>query len=474
MVNKLTGKNILEGKMANFIKIDFTPVSDYMKDNNNNIGDELLDQFDFLALKADYDLDDFTEDDFFEWFEDCFNNDYLNEIDTFINNYSLPLGLSLYLALYKIICENSNTIDSFLDNDDGLSDRITGSSYSIKNLGIEDINIDQSFKINDSTFLIKKIESGELNDIEKFNQLCNFIEVNIDSIVRQIQLLSVFTDFEDILELKDYIFIYPKPENELTHEDLLSKLKLYSIIVNGKILHNPVTVSNITYPNLNISFENNSVKYRQFDEIATLLSQFNSEERLLSKFLILYQILENFEIKHDVVKEMSRGGQFKVRDFTKLVNSSQLNEEKYLKKLLEKLLDLNVLEIENTDSIFKLIKETWHTNISGNVDFTNLDFQLKQIGYDKVNIASFDTQVRNLNKDNILNFFTKSIYKTRCSIVHYKTHEFHLNDVQLDDMREFKIFLEDFLVPLLLKIISISIFSTDSPIVYPQNHLTLF
>ena len=474
MVNKLTGKNILEGKMANFIKIDFTPVSDYMKDNNNNIGDELLDQFDFLALKADYDLDDFTEDDFFEWFEDCFNNDYLNEIDTFINNYSLPLGLSLYLALYKIICENSNTLDSFLDNDDGLSDRITGSSYSIKNLGIEDINIDQSFKINDSTFLIKKIESGELNDIEKFNQLCNFIEVNIDSIVRQIQLLSVFTDFEDILELKDYIFIYPKPENELTHEDLLSKLKLYSIIVNGKILHNPVTVSNITYPNLNISFENNSVKYRQFDEIATLLSQFNSEERLLSKFLILYQILENFEIKHDVVKEMSRGGQFKVRDFTKLVNSSQLNEEKYLKKLLEKLLDLNVLEIENTDSIFKLIKETWHTNISGNVDFTNLDFQLKQIGYDKVNIASFDTQVRNLNKDNILNFFTKSIYKTRCSIVHYKTHEFHLNDVQLDDMREFKIFLEDFLVPLLLKIISISIFSTDSPIVYPQNHLTLF
>lgn len=458
--------------MANFIKIDFTPVSDYMKDNN--IGDELLDQFDFLALKADYDLDDFTEDDFFEWFEDCFNNDYLNEIDTFINNYSLPLGLSLYLALYKIICENSNTLDSFLDDGDGLSDRITGSSYSIKNLGIEDINIDQSFKINDSTFLIKKIESGELNDIEKFNQLCNFIEVNIDSIVRQIQLLSVFTDFEDILELKDYIFIYPKPENELTHEDLLSKLKLYSIIVNGKILHNPVTVSNITYPNLNISFENNSVKYRQFDEIATLLSQFNSEERLLSKFLILYQILENFEIKHDVVKEMSRGGQFKVRDFTKLVNSSQLNEEKYLKKLLEKLLDLNVLEIRSTDSIFKLIKETWHTNISGNVDFTNLDFQLKQIGYDKVNIASFDTQVRNLNKDNILNFFTKSIYKTRCSIVHYKTHEFHLNDVQLDDMREFKIFLEDFLVPLLLKIISISIFSTNSPIVYPQNHLTLF
>ena len=458
--------------MANFIKIDFTPVSDYMKDNN--IGDELLDQFDFLALKADYDLDDFTEDVFFEWFEDCFNNDYLNEIDTFINNYSLPLGLSLYLALYKIICENSNTLDSFLDDGDGLSDRITGSSYSIKNLGIEDINIDQSFKINDSTFLIKKIESGELNDIEKFNQLCNFIEVNIDSIVRQIQLLSVFTDFEDILELKDYIFIYPKPENELTHEDLLSKLKLYSIIVNGKILHNPVTVSNITYPNLNISFENNSVKYRQFDEIATLLSQFNSEERLLSKFLILYQILENFEIKHDVVKEMSRGGQFKVRDFTKLVNSSQLNEEKYLKKLLEKLLDLNVLEIRSTDSIFKLIKETWHTNISGNVDFTNLDFQLKQIGYDKVNIASFDTQVRNLNKDNILNFFTKSIYKTRCSIVHYKTHEFHLNDVQLDDMREFKIFLEDFLVPLLLKIISISIFSTNSPIVYPQNHLTLF
>ena len=458
--------------MTNLIKIDFTPVSDYMIEMD--VDDDLLDQFEFLALNDDYNLDDFTEDSFFEWIEEYFNNHYLNEIDTFINDYSLPLGLSLYLALYKIICENRNTLYSFLDNGDGLFDRITGSSYSIKNLGIEDININQSFKINDSTFLIKKIESVELNDIGKFNQLYNFIEVNIDSIVRQIQLLSVLTNFEDILELDDYIFIYSKPENELTHEDLISKLKLYSIIVNGKTLHNPVTVSNIIYPNLNISFENNSVQYRQFDEIATLLSQFNSEERLLSKFLILYQILENFEIKHDVVEEMSRGGQFKVRDFTKLVNSSQLNEEKYLKKLLTKLLNLNILEIGRTDSILNLINETWVTNISGNVDFTNLDIQLKQIGYDKVDIASFDRQVRNLNKDDILIFFTKSIYKTRCSIVHYKTHEFHLNDVTLDGMYEFKRFLEVFLVPLVLKIISTSIFSTNSPIVYRDNKLTLF
>lgn len=313
--------------MTNLIKIDFTPVSDFIM--SQDVEDDLLDQFEFLALNDDYNLDDFTEDSFFEWIEDHFNNDYLNEIDTFINDYSLPLGLSLYIALYKIICENRNTLYSFLYNGDGLFDRITESSYSIKNLGNEDININQSFKINDSTFLIKKIESVELNDIGKFNQLYNFIEVNIDSIIRQIQLLSVLTNFEDILESDDYIFIYSKPEDELTHEDLISKLKLYSIIVNGKILHNPVTVSNIIYPNLNISFENNSVQYRQFDEIATLLSQFNSEERLLSKFLILYQILENFEIKHDVVKEMSHGGQFKVRDFTKLVNSSQLNEEKY-------------------------------------------------------------------------------------------------------------------------------------------------
>ena len=458
--------------MTNLIKIDFTPVSDFIM--SQDVEDDLLDQFEFLALNDDYNLDDFTEDSFFEWIEDHFNNDYLNEIDTFINDYSLPLGLSLYIALYKIICENRNTLYSFLDNGDGLFDRITESSYSIKNLGNEDINLNQSFKINDSTFVIKKIESEELNDIGKFNQLYNFIEANLDSIVRQIQLLSVLTNFEDILESDDYIFIYSKPEDELIHEDLISKLKLYSIIVNGKILHNPVTVSKIIYPNLNISFENNSVQYRQFDEIATLLSQFNSEERLLSKFLILYQILENFEIKHDVVKEMSHGGQFKVRDFTKLVNSSQLNEEKYLKKLLTKLLNLNILEIGRTDSILNLIKETWDTNISGNVDFTNLDIQLKQIGYDKVDIASFDSQVRNLNKDDILIFFTKSIYKTRCSIVHYKTHEFHLNDVTLDGMDEFKKFLELFLVPLVLKIISTSIFSTNSPIVYQDNKLILF
>lgn len=459
--------------MANFIKIDFKPVLDYVITLPN--ADELLDRFEFLEICNNYNLEDFSEDSFFEWFENCFNNDYLDEINNFISNDSLPLGLSLFLALYISICENSNTLDSFLDDGDIRSGLITESSYSIKNLGIEDINIDQSFKINDSTFLIKKIESVELNDIGIFNQLCSFIESNIPNIIQQIRLLSVLTDFEDILQLNDYIFIYPKPENELIPEDLISKLKLYSVIVNGKILHNPVTVSNITYPNLNISFENNSVQYRQFDEITTLLSQFNSEERLLSKFLILYQILENFEIKHDVIKEMSLGGQFKVRDFTRLVNSSQSDEEKYLRKLLKELLDLNVLEIGRTDSIFELIKETWDTNISSYVDFTNLNTQLKQIGYDKVDIASFDTQVRDLNKkDDVLNFLKKSIYKTRCSIVHYKTHEFHLNDVTLDDMYEFKIFLKDFLVPLLLKIISISIFSDNSPVIYPDNKLTLF
>ena len=251
-------------------------------------------------------------------------------------------------------------------------------------------------------------------------------------------------------------------------------MKLYSIIVNGKIIHKPVTVSNITYQNLDVSFNNNFVQYRQFDDIASLLSQFNSESRLLSKFLILYQILENFEIKHDVVKAMGRGRQFKVSDFTKLVNSSPSNEKKYLKKLLKELLDLNILEIGRTDSILQLIKETWDINILRKVNFTDLNTQLKQIGYDNVNTVYFNTQVRNLNKDDILNFLTESIYMTRCSIVHYKTHEFHLNDVNLDDMDEFKIFLKDFLVPLLHKIISTSIFSNNSPVIYPDNKLTLF
>ena len=141
---------------------------------------------------------------------------------------------------------------------------------------------------------------------------------------------------------------------------------------------------------------------------------------------------------------------------------------------MKELLDLNILEIGRTDSILQLIKETWDINILRKVNFTDLNTQLKQIGYDNVNTVYFNTQVRNLNKDDILNFLTESIYMTRCSIVHYKTHEFHLNDVNLDDMDEFKIFLKDFLVPLLHKIISTSIFSNNSPVIYPDNKLTLF
>lgn len=457
--------------MTNCIKIDFTSVSDYIIDKN--VGDDLLDQFEFLAHNDVYDIEGFSEDSFFQWFDKYFNNNYLNEIDIFINSYSLPLDLSLYLALYKIICENSNTLADV----DSLSELVNESSYSIKSLGIDDINIDQSFKINYSTFLIKKIESDDLDDIEKFNKLYNFIETNIPNIVQQIRLISALTDFKDTLPLNCYLFIYPKPEKELAFEDLISKLKLYSIIVNGKIIHKPVTVSNITYQNLDVSFENSddsSIQYRQFDDIASLLSQFNSESRLLSKFLILYQILENFEIKHDVVKLMGNGGQFKVRDFTRLVNSSQLNEDRYLKKLLKELLDLNFMETGRSGPISMLIKETWDTKVVGKINFYNLETQLNQIGYDGITITSFDTKVNNLEKESIIKFLTISIYKIRCSLVHYKTHEFHLSDVNLDNMPELKIFLEDFLVPMLHKIISVSIFSDNSPVAYTNNTLSLF
>lgn len=461
--------------MTNLIKIDFSPVKKYIIENLRE--DDLLDQFEFLALNGDYNLDDFTEDSFFEWIEDYFNNDYLNEIDNFINNYTLPLGLSLYFALYKSIIVNSNNLESFLDDSNSLSDLIIEGDYSIKYLGNEDINLDQSIKINHSTFLIKKIESDDLNNMEKFEQYSDFIEDNIPNLVQKIKLLSVLTNFEDILQLDNYIFIYSKPENELTHEDLISKLKLYSIIVNGKIIHKPVTVSNITYQNLDVSFENSddsSIQYRQFDDIASLLSQFNSESRLLSKFLILYQILENFEIKHDVVKLMGSGGQFKVRDFTRLVNSSQLNEDRYLKKLLKELLDLNFMETGRSGPISELIKETWDTKVVGRINFYNLETQLNQIGYDGITITSFDTKVSNLEKESIIKFLTISIYKIRCSLVHYKTHEFHLSDVNLDNMPELKIFLEDFLVPMLHKIISVSIFSDNSPVAYTNNTLSLF
>ena len=43
--------------MTNLIKIDFTPVSDFIM--SQDVEDDLLDQFEFLALNDDYNLDDF-------------------------------------------------------------------------------------------------------------------------------------------------------------------------------------------------------------------------------------------------------------------------------------------------------------------------------------------------------------------------------------------------------------------------------
>lgn len=88
--------------------------------------------------------------------------------------------------------------------------------------------------------------------------------------------------------------------------------------------------------------------------------------------------------------------------------------------------------------------------------------------------SKFNNLQKNSKEEQLINFLANSIYKLRCSIVHYKTHEFHLNDGTLDNMAELKLFLTDFLVPLLHKIISISIFSDISPVAYTDNKLILF
>ena len=188
---------------------------------------------------------------------------------------------------------------------------------------------------------------------------------------------------------------------------------------------------------------------------------------------------------------MKHGGQFKVRDFTKIANNLPTSELAYLKKILKELFKLSSQEITTNGNpvnrhILDIVRDSWNYINSKGVDLNKLNYQLEQIGLDNVQLANFSNLImnssaskfnnlqKNSKEEQLINFLANSIYKLRCSIVHYKTHEFHLNDGTLDNMAELKLFLTDFLVPLLHKIISISIFSDISPVAYTDNKLILF
>lgn len=187
--------------------------------------------------------------------------------------------------------------------------------------------------------------------------------------------------------------------------------------------------------------------YEQFDDVLYILSECNQEKKILLKFLKLYQIIENFEIRSELVKMINKQPNkfLSVRNVQKLTDSVEKSEQKALIKLLGSMYKLPYFESDKIKDVVKadfiIFIDSYLTTVQKEVslarDFSEL--KIKEVSDPMFLIHSEKLAV--------------IIYQLRCAIVHNKLYEVHLTDKQLSEKEDLVNYLKYFLIPILEKMI---------------------
>lgn len=416
--------------------------------------EELLDKYSFFEVET-YRIDESKiDEDFLRLFQT-----YENEINNFLKeNRELPFLAQLYLLLMISIATDTN-----FGEFDVTKYNIFDSSFKIHNL--PNCRLKESMVVENGSYFVRN------------SNLSPFLEdINI------VDKIKIFISLGEFAELMDDsiegVFISELEDESFDETDVSIKLEFYAVIVMNKQIHSPINMSPVSYSEFTVDFTKSDIDFSQFDDILLLLSQFNYENRTLSKFLILYQILESLEIKKDIVKHIGSGGAsvFKVRDFSRLVNDTKGDERRKLNQLLKEFLDLSYTD--STSCSVETVR-TMYVNLWNHISprLSNLDSEINLLADRTDNCVQSSNFT---NSDSVLKNLTNSIYNIRCSVVHYKTHEFHLDDYNLSFLSNLKSFIENFLIPGIQKMISVAIFFNDStgvkanPITYSSKHLRLY
>lgn len=430
------------------LRLAFDKLLDFLND------EELLDKYSFFEVET-YRIDESKiDEDFLRLFQT-----YENEINNFLKeNRELPFLAQLYLLLMISIATDTNFGEL-----DVTQYNIFDSSFKIHNL--PNCRLRESMVVENGSYFVRN------------SNLSPFLEdINI------VDKIKIFISLGEFAKLMDDsiegVFISELEDESFDETDVSIKLEFYAVIVMNKQIHSPINMSPVSYSEFTVDFTKSDIDFSQFDDILLLLSQFNYENRILSKFLILYQILESLEIKKDIVKHIGSGGAsvFKVRDFSRLVNDTKGDERRKLNQLLKEFLELSYTD--STSCSVETVR-TMYVNLWNHISprLSNLDSEINLLADRTDNYVQSSNFT---NNDSVLKNLTNSIYNIRCSVVHYKTHEFHLDDYNLSLHSNLKSFIENFLIPGIHKMISVAIFFNDStgvkanPITYSSKHLRLY
>jgi hypothetical protein len=202
-------------------------------------------------------------------------------------------------------------------------------------------------------------------------------------------------------------------------------------------------------------YANPLVKLEQFDDVLQVLSEANSDHDILDKFLRLYQVLENFMVRRQVIGVLrgGGGGNFSIRSFRQLYRAVETTEEEALSTLIKTTL-ISIANPLGTKSLIRHICDRWTPCLGAAADIPNTEAALLEVfgpfpknGPGSFNSAMFLASLAN-TQQSVLGTL---IYRFRNSIVHNKEHEFHLTHLNLSiPMHRI---LNEFLIPAMEDII---------------------
>lgn len=243
----------------------------------------------------------------------------------------------------------------------------------------------------------------------------------------------------------------------------------------GKPFHTPKKYTGAAMTR-NFSFPTSGQSLEQFNDVQQVLSECFREDDLLNRFLRLYQILENFMVRKQIVSVQRATGvrAFSIRDFRRLHSETETKEQETLVDLLKDA--LNITTLIGTKSLSQIVMERWDTEIHASSIKANLESQLLMAyGPSTKNGASFDTndflsRLKQINeRHKVLGQF---IYRFRNMIVHNKETEFHLTHSSMS--AEIEILFNKFLIPSLDDIV-FALLNIDQTIVwYPHPTISLY
>jgi hypothetical protein len=257
------------------------------------------------------------------------------------------------------------------------------------------------------------------------------------------------------------------------HPDAIYSCAALHLVKAGRLIHHPVPFTGT--PSISSARRIMSdQKFQQFSDSLLILSEYNSQQDLLDKYLRIYHLIEHFMFRKPIVELERRGNNlpFSIRDFRTLYKSVEQSEADAIKKLFEKVLELEVEPgIKFSDKIFIDWQALVPAAIPDVADLNRL-FDIMHISKGEFSYVAINNAAR------LSEIFHKLVYIFRNSVVHNKATEFHLNHETLTNHHETRntaqVIIEKILLPWLEQISFYLIIEDNDLVWYHNPHLVLF